>query len=86
MDAHTRAVLAQMSPEERKFYEAEPQRSWIAQMRKQLRSMNVTDGAKFLRSNMAAFRKAKPAARSTVLTDREAKPDNTTAVAPARDR
>lgn len=79
MDAHTRAILAQMSTEERKFYEFEPQRSWLAQMRRQLQRMTVADGAKMLRENMAAFRKAKA---PTPSTDREATPGSTTAVAP----
>lgn len=92
MDAHTRAVLAQMSTDEQKFYEAEPQRSWLAQMRNQLWGMNVTEGAEYLRSNMVAFRKVKPAAPAPTpppapeITEREAKPDSTTAIAPARDR
>lgn len=65
MDAHTRAILAKMTPEERAFYERGPARSWLAQMRKQLSTMDVSTGALSLRENMVAFRRAKPAKTPT---------------------
>lgn len=64
MDAHTRAILAQLTADEQKFYEREPQRSWVSQMRKRLQVMPVAEAAKVLRENMSAFRPkqvAKPA-------------------------
>jgi hypothetical protein len=75
MHDHTRAILAQMSDEDRKFYEREPARSWLAQMATRLSVMTVTDGAKMLREHISTLAKptkvaSKPAAPAQ--DDREA--------------
>lgn len=51
-DHHIRAILFQLSPDERAVYEREPGASWVAGMAQRLSTMTVADGATWLRGEI----------------------------------
>jgi hypothetical protein len=71
MHNHVRAVLAQLTADERKAYDREPALSWLYGMAPRLARMSIADAAALLRLEAKLFAKP-PAKAAKPAADREA--------------
>lgn len=72
---HIRAVIEQLSADERAFFEREPAKAWLAQMGDRLAAMSVPEAAELVRAQIPALSEpAKPPRQTRIARSESNEP------------